>query len=281
MRIASVSCLCLIVVAVLGVAVQGVADLESFDPIVIMDDNDFNSDHGVRYGTGSLEDPYVISGWKIDAQSDDACIRIENVDSMFRIEHCALFNADRHAIRLANVEHARINTCCIANSRRGVQWSFCRESCISGCSFVDINCEAVELIQSSGCKVRSCLFTKAAPAIGSRSGSIGNEFVENVFLASCQWAIRLDPQCGGNLITRNDIYPTFFACSSDSYNRWTDAEGNGNFWSRYRGEDRDEDGVGDSYYRILGEAREFDQHPAMTPFHPEAPSEWNLCIDDG
>jgi len=266
--------------ALLMISCMGTAEvlLESHSRIVILNDTEFTIENGVRGGTGTADDPYVISDWTIDSDPSGECIHIEGVESFFRIERCDLRGANGYAMRLVGVRSAEISGLCVEDCLFGVLWETCDRCVLRDCAFVGIDWAALTMIGSTGCEVSGCLLVEGGPAIGLRESSTGNRFVGNVFLSGCRTAIRLDVQCGGNLLARNDFHGTW--CVSDSYNRWTDAEGNGNFWSRYRGEDRDEDGVGDSYYRILGEAREFDQHPAMTPFHPEAWRELNPCAMD-
>lgn len=255
--------------------VEADVGLESHAPIVILSDAGFTVDNGVRGGGGTVDDPYIISGWRIDAEQGDPCIRVENVNGAFRIVDCALFGANEYAARLVDVAHAELVGCCISSSLFGVLCESCRQCHVRDCSFDEIGWGALALVGSSGCRVSGCLFVEGSPAIGLRERSTGNKLIGNVFLAECGTAIRLDPQCGGNLIARNDFRTGW--CYSDSYNRWNDLEGNGNHWSRYRGKDRDGDGVGDTHVCMLGGAYEVDQHPSIAPYYPEAETEWYLC----
>ena len=45
----------------------GVKGYTPHDVIRINGDSDFNSSHGVVSGSGTQDDPYIISGWDIDA----------------------------------------------------------------------------------------------------------------------------------------------------------------------------------------------------------------------
>ena len=44
------------------------AVLQNHTPIFIVNDNCFNNSNGVRYGNGSMDNPYVIENWSIDAK---------------------------------------------------------------------------------------------------------------------------------------------------------------------------------------------------------------------
>ncbi len=249
--------------------------LESRSPITILSDTDFTADNGVRNGAGTVDDPYIISDWSIDADQGSYCILIENVSSIFRIARCVLVGASGYAVKLVGVEHGEIIGSCISSSLFGVLLELCRQCHIHDSSFDEIGWVAVSLVGSTNGQITGCLFVETKCAIGLREMSTGNEIIGNVFLPERATAIRLEAQCGGNLIARNDFHTKW--CYSDSYNRWNDLEGNGNYWSRYRGMDRDGDGIGDMHVTTLGGAREVDQHPAMAPYHPEAETEWYLC----
>ncbi len=275
MRILRVVLLSLIALLALWCGTEAGNDLESHAPIVILSDADFTADNGVRSGAGTVDDPYIISSWRIHAELGGNCLRVENVSSAFRIEHCALVNASGYAVKLVAVERAEIVETCISESLFGVLWESCERCVLRDCSFDRIGWEAVTVLESAGCEVTGCLFGEGAPAIGVQGQSRVNKFVGNVFLSGCRSGIRLDGKGGGNQITLNDFYGMF--CVSDSYNRWSDAEGNGNYWSRYGGTDQDGDGVGDTPYRVLGKGIEYDRAPAMVPHHPNAETDWNLC----
>ncbi len=60
--------------------------------IRINSDDDFTTDNGVIGGSGTKNDPYIISGWKIDAHGAGNAIYIGNTTKYFKIENCTLFN---------------------------------------------------------------------------------------------------------------------------------------------------------------------------------------------
>jgi len=249
--------------------------LDNRGPITILSDADFTAGNGVRSGAGTIDDPYVISDWLIDAGPGSHCIRIENVSSVFLISRCVLVGASGYAVKLIGVENAEIVRSCVSASLFGVLLESCRQCHIRDCSFAEIEWTAVTLVESTSCQIERCLFAESKWAIVLRESSIGNKIIGNVFLPEIGTAIRLEAQCGGNLICLNDFHTTW--CYSDSYNRWSNSEGEGNYWSRYRGKDKDGDGVGDTLAIMLGGTRETDRYPVMAPHHPEAETEWYLC----
>jgi hypothetical protein len=77
------------------------------DPIYIYDDNDFTSENGVVSGSGSIDDPYMISGWeieKIEIQGPP-----EKISKYFEVNNCKILG--KIVIRLI-----KDNRCKIINS---------------------------------------------------------------------------------------------------------------------------------------------------------------------
>lgn len=71
------------------VTVARSTDLTPHDPIVIDGDTDFVYENGVVSGTGAADEPYVISGWIIEAYEISA-IDVRNAHSCFVISDCVL-----------------------------------------------------------------------------------------------------------------------------------------------------------------------------------------------
>lgn len=70
-----------------------VLEYAAHDIIKIDSNSEFNPLHGVVGGTGTQEDPYIISGWEIDVGSDDNAIYIGNTTAYFIVENCYLHNS--------------------------------------------------------------------------------------------------------------------------------------------------------------------------------------------
>ena len=58
-------------------------------PIQIKENNGFTEKNGVRCGSGTKEDPYIISNWKIYPILKNG-IQISNTDKYFIIENCKI-----------------------------------------------------------------------------------------------------------------------------------------------------------------------------------------------
>ncbi|MEM4308454.1 MAG: NosD domain-containing protein [Thermoplasmata archaeon] len=97
-------------------------------PIRINSNADFTPANGVKSGTGSPWDPYIISDWEIDGTGYGSCIYIGNTTAYFFIKNCYLHNAtgngnlyyDNAAVQLRNVKNGTVKESVILNSTIGV-----------------------------------------------------------------------------------------------------------------------------------------------------------------
>ena len=124
----------LLVIAMLTVPVQqsfidGVHTItksSNRSPIRINSDADFTSENGVVGGSGTRDDPYIISGWTIDTGKARAGIYIGNTTKYFVIENCEVYNATgsflypRNAVVLSNVTNGSVISVRIWDSWVGI-----------------------------------------------------------------------------------------------------------------------------------------------------------------
>ncbi|ADD08459.1 Fibronectin type III domain protein [Aciduliprofundum boonei T469] len=98
-------------------------------PIRINSNADFTSANGVIGGSGTKDDPYIISGWDIDAHGAGAAIYIGNTTVYFVVKNCYLHNASYHSdlyfegdgITLYNVTNGNLeNNNCSNNGWDGI-----------------------------------------------------------------------------------------------------------------------------------------------------------------
>ncbi len=76
-------------------AVIGLSDptaLETHAAIAINGDAGFTAPNGVRSGTGTFNDPFIISDWEIDAKGSSG-INIIWPTKHFRIQNCLIYNS--------------------------------------------------------------------------------------------------------------------------------------------------------------------------------------------
>ncbi len=92
------------------------------DVIRINGDGDFDSAHGVVGGSGTQSDPYIISGWEIDAQHNGDAISIGNVSVYFIVENTHLFNtsSDGASLKIYNTTHGIVRNNNCSNNSYGI-----------------------------------------------------------------------------------------------------------------------------------------------------------------
>src|SRR5256886_14210588 len=66
-------------------------------PIHITNSSGFNASNGVRHGSGTASDPYVISDWLFNGSAyplSTAMVRIENTDQHVIVQNCQVIHFD-------------------------------------------------------------------------------------------------------------------------------------------------------------------------------------------
>lgn len=94
-------------------------------PIAILSDGEFTEENGVVGGSGTVDEPYRISGWEVNvAEGERYGIRIEGTTSSFVIEGCVVSGA-RHpegaGMLLDGVRRGAVENSIVQNSRHGLE----------------------------------------------------------------------------------------------------------------------------------------------------------------
>ena len=123
----------LVLIAVMLIAptgLKGQAPTDVLTPrgaILIQGNEDFTSGNGVRSGSGTPDDPYVIEGWLIDAPGADVGIRLVGTDAYVVIRSCEVRSTRFAGVFLEDVSHVTIEDCRASGSERGFQISESRD----------------------------------------------------------------------------------------------------------------------------------------------------------
>mgnify|MGYP000114836967 CR=1 FL=1 len=170
-------------------------------PIVISSPADLTPENGVVGGTGTLEDPYLISGWEF-AVGDGIGITIRGIRDYLVIEGCTFTGTPRGTgISVASARHVLIRGCTFQGLGTGIFTYESPETQVEGCRFQ--GCwTGVEGNDSDGFMLLGNVF-QAARKRGAflwrcrRSLIEGNQFVDcntGLYLDSCNY-----PQVRKNL----------------------------------------------------------------------------------
>jgi parallel beta-helix repeat protein len=92
---------------------------------LIVGDDDFDAEHGVVDGSGTISDPYVIEGWDIDASlgcSGRSCagIYVQNATASFVIRNISIHGGMNDGVRLSHVRNIRAESVSVALSGSGI-----------------------------------------------------------------------------------------------------------------------------------------------------------------
>ncbi|MEM3445010.1 MAG: NosD domain-containing protein [Thermoplasmata archaeon] len=120
---------------------QGIFQLQEHSPIHINGNMDFaiQAANENWQGDGSLENPYIIEGYEIDAQGGSYCVWIENTDVYFVVRNCLLWNATETAttpqgcgIFLSGVTNGKIENTICTISNYGILMSSALDTVLKG-----------------------------------------------------------------------------------------------------------------------------------------------------
>ena len=110
--------------------------------ILIDGDSDFDAEHGVVAGMGTVSDPYLIKGWDIDASTDcreRSCtgISVQNARVAFVISNVTIRGGSYdHGIRLSGVKNARVESILVTSGGEGIAISDSANVSLSGSAVV-------------------------------------------------------------------------------------------------------------------------------------------------
>ncbi len=181
----------LMILLLLAVSTAGVVGEEILphDPISILSDADLVAENGVISGDGTMDDPYLIAGWTIDAQSGVG-IRIQGISAHVLVLNCAIVGDRQRGIGILLQESIRVR--------------------IVECSFSDLG-SGIFIYQNPGASIEANAFTDCRRGVeGTESNGmsiLGNNVAgskeHGIFLWRCH-----DVSLRGNTLSdcRNGIY---------------------------------------------------------------------------
>ena len=261
MRTVAACCLVFLLVSSVGVfASECGPDVRA--PIWIDGDHEFTVENGVTGGTGTPNDPFIISGTRIDAGPCDYGIRIERTPSYFEIRDIEISGAAKAGIYLSYTENGAVIGCRLVANWTGVVINFGSFNRIADCTF-ESNTDAIHAYFSHDNKFLGNIFSENRTALWldacHENTVTGNRFVDN------HTAAFLDLGSSGNNLSENAFVGNLHHAQAATPNLWS-CDGTGNYWDSYTGLDLDNDGIGDTPFVIQIQDNE-DERPLMSdPF---------------
>ncbi|MCI2426913.1 right-handed parallel beta-helix repeat-containing protein, partial [Candidatus Acetothermia bacterium] len=179
-----------------------------------------------------------------------------------------IIGARAAAIFLKDLSHVVVADCTIIDSHIGIQLLEVRSITIYSNILKNSSFAAIFLIDTSDTLMYRNTITGGHIGIYFVSESSRNRIIANDFIdASLGIVVDRSLGNGGNWFFYNNFIDSI-AVDHD-FNRWDDGKGRGNFWSRHRGRDANNDGISDRPQRIFGAGWNRDNFPLMEPWKRE------------
>ena len=106
-------------------------------PIAIYADNYFTAANGVRSGSGTKSDPYVIEDWKLHLARTDGCaIRIQDTKAFFVIRNIVIKGSITCGIFVKHAENGTIQNCTFKGLLFGLTLDTCADLSVRGNQFL-------------------------------------------------------------------------------------------------------------------------------------------------
>ena len=250
-----------VISCLIGVIAPALGDnLIAHKPIVIEGNYQFTAANGVVSGSGTVDDPYVISGWKIDAGYSDYGIRIHRTDRYFIIKNVEISGADKAGIFLSYVRNGTVEDCHLTGNWIGIVLNFAAHDRIAN-SLIESNVDGVHSYFSHDNQILQNTITRNDTGVWL-DGCTATDIIGNT-ISNNHMGVFLDLGAENNLIYGNSFIDDFHTAHSSAVNDW-DYHNQGNYWSDYQGIDANKDGIGDSPYAIPDKGGR-DNFPLMMP----------------
>ncbi len=194
-------------------------------------------------GSGTYEDPYVISGVYLNVDNTGNCLEIQDSSVYFRVQDCVFKNAGTGTgIYLFDVNNSTFKNNLIINNKNGITLGSCTNN-----SFIRNN---ITLSAQTGIEIDS---------------SINNDFTLNEITNNINYGVTIgDILCGGNIFHKNAFLNNGIHALDDSSpnsNFWNNSI-IGNYWDNHSTGDADLNGIDNTQFNgIAGVAGAIDYLP--------------------
>ncbi|WP_455392626.1 NosD domain-containing protein [[Eubacterium] cellulosolvens] len=184
-------------------------------PFRIDDNSGFNLTNGVRSGSGSMIEPYIIDNWAIDGSNYGYCLYIGNTTKHFIVRNCTLHNAGGNSytyywntgLVLYNVTNGTAqNDTIIANTGNGTLIQISNNCTLKKNSNITMNTyEGIFLKDSEHINIVQNNISNNIGVGITIQGSDDNTFINNSINSNQDSGLYISSSSKWNTITGNDI----------------------------------------------------------------------------
>ena len=211
-------------------------------------------------GSGTYSDPYLIEDLKINASDSNSGITIENSDKYFVLKNCTVFSSNGTGIKLNNVTNGIIiNSNSSMNNLGGISLNQSNNNSISYNTIVSAQ-NGILLDTSHDNKIIENVVKDSTDSGIILSFSNNSVISRNLIKSSSNIGVLLQSS-QDSIIYENSFESNGIHARDNGQNNQWDFNFIGNYWDNYTGVDANDDGIGDSSYKVFGSAGSHDNFP--------------------
>lgn len=252
----------LLIVGLALVAGTAWAQLVRRGPIIITSDWDFTPENGVTGGWGIFGDPYVISGYQIDAGGEDYGILIAATRRPVVIRDVEVLGARGAGIKVQSAKHVTIEDVRVRGCGVGISVFLSTKVAVSRARVEECP-DGVKLLFSSGVDLYGLRVERCRTGVWL-AGTTGSLLVGSR-VERCDTGVLVELRCEGIVVAQNAFLGCRVPARSEGGAAWDDGS-RGNYWEGFLAPDRNGDGILDLPYTVsFGEE---DRFPLASPPQP-------------
>lgn len=238
----------------------------SHEPIRISSSEDLTEKNGLKGGSGTEDNPYIIKGWEIDASGSDYGLLLKNIDAHILITRMEISRAENANLGLQNVSNVTIKQCILSKSVNGLEVTDGKNVELVR-NKVTSNEFGISLVEGGRSTVEHNLVRSNKFGIYLESTKL-NEIAYNQVEKNSWNGVYVDASSRTNTFHHNNFIDNQVAPvrAENQLNNWN-GEKAGNYWDDYPGEDEDGDGLGDTAFEVPSSlTKVYDYKPLIEPW---------------
>jgi nitrous oxidase accessory protein NosD len=227
-------------------------------PILIRSDLDFTPENGVVGGWGIFGDPYVISGFTIDAGGDDYGILISGTIRPVVIRDVEVMGARTAGIKIQSARHVTIENVWVRGCGAGIS-VFLGTKIVVDNGRIEECLDGVRVAFSSGVELSRLRVSRSKVGVWF-GGTTGSLLVGSV-IEGCDIGVQVELRSEGIVVAQNAFLGCRIPARSEGGAAWDDGL-RGNYWQGFVAPDKDGNGILDVLYPV---GQDEDRFPLASP----------------